>query len=84
MWCHLSESVVCRMTGVTRATLLSWEQGHESWVAGRFRSDKDRQDVVERLADTYAALMWIAGGRCWPTVLEDDALLAAMKRMKTS
>ena len=87
-WAGLSEAAVCRITGVTTATLAAWEKGHEAWVSGRFsggeRGDMERAQLVERLADVYAALMWLAGGRSWPRHLDDAPLQAAMQRIRTA
>jgi hypothetical protein len=86
-WAGLSESAVCRMAGVTRGALVSWESGHEAWISGRFsagdRGAQQREQVVARLADVYAALMWIAGGCHWPRHLDDAPLRDAIGRMRT-
>jgi hypothetical protein len=81
----LSESAVCRIAGVTRATLVAWESGHEAQIPGQFKGEQGaamREKVVRRLADIYAALMWIAGGCCWPRRLNDEPLQAAVERMR--
>jgi len=86
-WLHLSETAVCRMANVTRATLVGWEAGHQSSVPGRFsggaRGEQERADVVERLANIYAVLAWIAGKCAWPECLDDAALAAAVERVRT-
>lgn len=81
-WAGVSENAICRLSGVTPATLRSWEHGHEAWVAGRFRNELDREQVVARLADVYAGLMWMVGG--WPRHLDDEPLRAAVERMRTA
>jgi hypothetical protein len=81
----LSESAICRIAGVTRATLVAWEGGHEAQISGPFRGKQGaemREKVVRRLADIYAALMWIAGGCYWPRKLDDEPLRAAMERLQ--
>ena len=83
----LSESAVCRIANVTRATLVAWESGHEAWIPGQFKGEQGaamREKVVVRLADIYAALLWIAGGYHWPRRLDDEPLRAAVERMRTS
>ena len=82
----LSESAMCRIAGVTRATLVAWESGHEAQISGQFKGEQGaamREKVVVRLANIYAALMWIAGGCCWPRHLEDEPLRSAVNRMQT-
>jgi hypothetical protein len=80
----LSESAACRIAGVTRATLIAWESGHGAQIPGQFKGEQGavmREKVVRRLADIYAALMWIAGGCHWPRRLDDEPLRAAVERM---
>lgn len=87
-WAGLSESAACRLANVTRATLASWEIRHDDQLVGRFstgeRGDQQRAEVVARLADVYAALMWIGGGCHWPRHLEDEPLRQAVQRMRTT
>ena len=83
----LSESAVCRIANVTRATLVAWESSHEALIPGQFKGEQGaamREKVVARLADVYAALMWIAGGCHWPRRLDDEPLRAAVERMRVS
>jgi hypothetical protein len=85
-WVGLSESAVCRIANVTRATLTAWETTHSGQIPGQFkgvRGEVERERVVQRLADVYAALMWVAGGCCWPRVLKDEPLQAAVQRIQT-
>ena len=83
----LNVAAMCRIVLTTPGALTSWEATHTEHIAGRFgigpRGDQDRMRTVERLADVYAALMWIAGGCCWPRYLDDEALSAAMDRMRS-
>lgn len=81
-WAGVSEAAVARMACVTEGTIKAWEVRYDDELPGRFRNDRGCQEVVERLANVYAALMWIAGGCAWPRVLEDKPLQAAVARMK--
>jgi hypothetical protein len=78
----MSEAAVERMAMVTKATLQAWEATHDDWLPGRFRNDHQRQEAVSRLANVYAALMWLGGGCEWPRYLEDEPLRAAVERMR--
>jgi hypothetical protein len=84
-WTGLSESAVCRMANVTRATLVAWEGTHDERIPGKFKGDRgeaERERVVRNLANIYAAFMWIAGGCHWPRILNDPPLRAAVERMR--
>ena len=83
-WAGMSKGFAARKAMVTEATLTSWEKGHESWINGRFSSDAELQKAIERLADLYAGLLWIAGDGHWPLRLDDDPIRAAIARLRTS
>lgn len=85
-WTGLSESAVCRIANVTRATLVAWEGTHDGQIPGKYAGDRgeaERDRVVRRLADLYAAFLWIAGGYHWPRILNDVPLRAAVERMRS-
>lgn len=77
----VSEAAVERMAGVTKATLQAWEERYDDQLPGR-HSDRERGELVARLADVYASLVWLAGGCAWPRHLEDEPLRAAVERMR--
>ena len=80
-WVGLSEAKTARVAGVTVGVLASWERTHTDWLAGYFRG-QGREHAIIRLADTYAALLWMANGLRWPDHVDDEPLRAAMLRMR--
>lgn len=87
-WAGMGPSTIARAALVTVSTVQRWEAGHGGveLLQGYNRAPRkaDAEAAVLRLADVYAALMWIGGGCRWPSVLEDDALRAAVARMRSA
>ena len=79
----MTHRVACDRASVTPEILDSWErQGHHGTeIRCGF---EEREEVVRRLADLYAGLLWIAGGCRWPERLNDEPLQAAVDRMRAA
>ncbi len=76
---------ICELAYVTRGTLTAWEERHDAWLPGRFTTmgRGSMAHAITRLADVYAALMWIACGSRQPAHLDDAPLRAAIARIQT-
>lgn len=85
-WVGMSASTICAATLVTLGVIKSWESSHTGELVGMFgtgkRGTRERVHAVTKLADIYAALMWIACGGRWPEALDDEPLQAAVRRMR--
>lgn len=82
-WSRLSKADVSRLAHCTLATVDAWERSFDADLYGRGRNDAERVQVVDALADLYAAMMYIGGGCRWPEegMLRDPALVAGAARM---
>ena len=71
-WAGMGRESIARAALVTQATLARWESGHGGTELLRGFTEHDARDAVVRLANVYAALMWIGGACRSPSCPSDD------------